>query len=54
MKIFCKHLKKDIKIGRDAVSDSKWGWICDCGCWTNVAPDCHIITDDSGTVIKHE
>jgi len=18
----------------DAVSDSKWGWICDCGCWT--------------------
>jgi len=40
-KIYCKHLKKYISISKDAVENLEWGWICDCGCWTGVAPDCH-------------
>jgi len=39
-------LKRKIKISRDAV-EAKHGWLCDCGNWTKVAPECHNIIGEN-------
>jgi hypothetical protein len=47
LKIFCKHLNKIYKIAENAVEDPKHGWLCPCGCYTNVAPECHVLIKDT-------
>jgi len=45
--VFCKHLGKKLKIYPDAIPETRhgWGWICDCGNWTGLDPDEHIVVD---------
>ena len=43
----CLRLNKLIKVSPDAIPDKDYGWICDCGNWTELDKENHVVDDRS-------